>query len=98
NYPKFCGFGKEIDARLESLGAKRVHPRTDCDVEFDEPFSKWVNEALGALMNGLGQPAAVPATSAEAPGETDKDAGGPRYSRSHPFPAALLTNRKLNGE
>src|SRR6266566_4929408 len=29
NYLKFCGFGKELDTRLESLAAQRVHPRAD---------------------------------------------------------------------
>jgi sulfite reductase (NADPH) flavoprotein alpha-component len=49
NYPKFCAFGKDLDSRLESLSAQRAHPRADCDVEFEEPFAKWLNAALSAL-------------------------------------------------
>ncbi|MBI4326392.1 MAG: sulfite reductase subunit alpha [Chloroflexi bacterium] len=52
NYPKFCGFGKAVDARLESLGAHRVHPRADCDVEFEEAFAQWLDGALSALTAG----------------------------------------------
>ena len=62
NYPKFCAFGKGVDERLEKLGAMRVHPRTDCDVEYEEPFAKWMNGALSALA-----PAVAPAPPA-APG------------------------------
>src|SRR5579863_4962494 len=51
NYPKFCGFGKDLDARLQSLGAERVHPRADCDLEFEEPFGKWLNLALEKIGN-----------------------------------------------
>jgi sulfite reductase (NADPH) flavoprotein alpha-component len=129
NYAKFCGFGKDLDARLDKLGATRIHPRADCDVEFEEPFTKWLHGALGVLTV-----ADKPLTPALSPGERgnriqrdgkreadDSSAisqvsentpllsplplGGESqgegetrasYSRSNPFPARLLTNRKLN--
>lgn len=85
NYAKFCEFGKSVDTRLEQLGARRVLPRVDCDVDFDEGFRRW----LGGVMASFGASVGVaPATPAEVP------AG---HSRSNPFPARLLTNRKLNG-
>ena len=37
------------DNRLEELGAKRVFPRKDCDVDFDEPYAEWANGALPAI-------------------------------------------------
>jgi sulfite reductase (NADPH) flavoprotein alpha-component len=97
NYPKFCGFGRDLDARLETLGAQKVQARAECDVEFDEPFNKWVDAALNALAkNGVAQSAAPPAM--EIPGEKENaSAASVAYGRSNPFPAALLTNRKLNG-
>ncbi|HTD88883.1 MAG TPA: flavodoxin domain-containing protein, partial [Candidatus Binatia bacterium] len=39
NYPKFCACGKNFDEHLERLGAKRVHPRADCDLDYEEPFT-----------------------------------------------------------
>ena len=39
SYDLFCQTGKDIDARLEKLGAKRVVDRVDCDLEFDEAFA-----------------------------------------------------------
>ncbi|MEK7676858.1 MAG: sulfite reductase subunit alpha [Verrucomicrobiota bacterium] len=135
NYPMFCGFGKAVDARLESLGARRVHPRADCDLEFEEPFAQWLDGALNALTAGAASsnspqpltPAAAlsegerenPRQSAgvtSAPGKSDDqplpsplplrrgegqgegERGAVRgYSRADPFPAALVTNRILNG-
>ena len=35
NYAKFCGFARELDARLKQLGAVRVLPRTECDVDYE---------------------------------------------------------------
>jgi sulfite reductase (NADPH) flavoprotein alpha-component len=94
NYAKFCAFGKGVDERLEKLGATRVHPRTDCDVEYEEPFAKWMNGALSALA-----PAAAPAQPAAAPVvEVAPAKKTSTYSKSHPFPAPLLANVKLNGE
>lgn len=92
NYPKFCAFGKSVDERLEKLGAQRGHPRTDCDVEYEEPFAKWMNGALGALA-----PAAAPAPAATVVEAAPAKAAS-TYSKSHPFPAPLLANVRLNGE
>ena len=36
NYENFCGFGKNLDSRLKSLGAKRIFERIDCNVDFEE--------------------------------------------------------------
>ena len=103
NYPKFCAFGKGVDERLEKLGATRVHPRTDCDVEYEEPFAKWMDRALGALSTNArdGEKKLLVISNQS---ETAADGTAPtqslisNFSRSHPFPAPLLANVRLNGE
>ena len=35
NYPLFCQSGKDIDARLEKLGAKKLAERIDLDLDFE---------------------------------------------------------------
>ena len=103
NYPKFCAFGKAVDERLEKLGATRAHPRTDCDVEYDEPFAKWTSGALGALAPqgadaGAGKLLVISNQSeAAADGATPTQSLNTNYSRSHPFPSPLLANVRLNG-
>jgi len=49
SYEEFCKCGKDFDARFEELGGKRIHPRTDCDVDFDEPFQHWAQGVMEAL-------------------------------------------------
>ena len=44
SYERFCEAGKLVDRRLEELGATRLHARVDCDVEFEEPTSDWIEK------------------------------------------------------
>ena len=48
-YAEFCAVGKAIDERLAVLGAKRVVERIDCDLDFAEPASRWIKQALNAF-------------------------------------------------
>ncbi len=97
SYEHFCKMGKDFDARLEALGAKRVHDRVDCDVDFDDDFAAWHVAALKALEE-LAAPAAATAT-ATAPATTGAPAAAPvKYSRKNPFPSALKERVLLNGK
>ena len=94
NYPKFCGFGKDVDLRLESLGAQRVHSRADCDVDFEEPFATWLNEALTKIGARSAENVELKSEAHVQAGETPAPPG--KYSRTNPFPATLLANKPLN--
>jgi len=89
SYEHFCRMGRDFDQRLEELGGKRVAPRADCDVDFEEPYQKWIKTALAALENQA--PPAPAAAPAIAP------AAAPAWSRSHPFEAELLERVNLSG-
>ncbi len=93
NYAAFCQFGKICDERLEKLGAKRVHPRVDCDVDYDAPAKSWTEGVFAALASTPGGAAAPALNGARVAEETPAEAG---YSKKNPFPARLLTNRLLN--
>jgi sulfite reductase (NADPH) flavoprotein alpha-component len=104
NYPQFCAFGKAIDDRLQALGASPVHPRVNCDVEYEEPFSRWIHGALAALHGDAKASVASQAVPASIAVITRPQQGGPPdaevesgYTRKNPFPARLITNRRLNG-
>jgi len=88
-YEKFCQTGKEIDARLEALGAARVAARQDLDVDYEEGFAVWLGAALGALAPTA---AAVVARVAEAV------VPAVEYGKKRPFPAELMEKVWLNGE
>ena len=49
NYPDFCKCGIDFDTRLEQLGASRLFPRIDSDVDYDGPFKQW-SEGLLSLL------------------------------------------------
>lgn len=41
-YYRFCEAGKQMDAALQHLGASRLAPRVDCDLDYEQPFSVWL--------------------------------------------------------
>jgi sulfite reductase (NADPH) flavoprotein alpha-component len=87
NYTLFCQAGKDFDAFLEKHGATRVHPRTDCDVDYEEPFGTWLNAALSAF--GSSSSSSVAPSTSEGTSESG-------YSKKNPFPAPVLVVRNLN--
>lgn len=85
SYPDFCKCGIEFDERLATLGAQRLLPRVDCDVDYDTPFASWSQQLIQLL---------APQVSAVAADSLDLEESG--YSKKRPFPAALLQNFNLN--
>lgn len=91
NYTLFCQAGKDFDAYLEKRGATRVHPRVDCDTDYETPFDGWLNAALGAFGATAAAASAAPASDASpAPGVVIHD-------KKNPFAAPVLAVRALNG-
>jgi len=97
-YDRFCQAGRDLDERLEELGAVRLHPRSDCDVEFHDPAEAWMEGVLAALCRETGPSRVVGGAPARvgAPGAATAVTGPPRYDRRHPFPAEVLRNVNLN--
>ena len=89
-YEKFCQVGKDIDARLEGLGAQRIFGRQDCDVDYEDAFAAWLDGSLSALAPLSATPvahSAVPAFSSAV-----------EYGKKNPFPAETIDTVLLNGE
>lgn len=101
NYTLFCKCGQDFDAALEKLGATRVAPRVDCDVDYEEKFSAWLNTALTALSaSGTASGAGTTTTTAASsePGVAAEDTPAVSgFSRSRPYAARILASRCLNG-
>ncbi|OYV82088.1 MAG: sulfite reductase subunit alpha, partial [Acidiphilium sp. 21-68-69] len=49
SYAQFCETGKQIDARLEALGARRIAPRLDCDLDYEAPAANFIDSLFTAL-------------------------------------------------
>ncbi|WP_249593712.1 assimilatory sulfite reductase (NADPH) flavoprotein subunit [Peribacillus frigoritolerans] len=91
SYEFFCETGKQFDKRLEELGGTRLFPRMDCDLDYDEPASEWLEGVISSLSEGqVSSAAAVPEAKASAGEQTS-------YSRTNPFKAEVLENINLNG-
>ncbi|WP_249712973.1 flavodoxin domain-containing protein, partial [Bacillus cereus] len=41
SYEFFCKTGKDFDEQFAKLGATRMVPRTDCDVDYDDAAAQW---------------------------------------------------------
>ena len=94
SYEHFCQTGRDFDARLEALGGSRIHPRTDCDVDFEDAAEAWMDGAIEAFAAELDAPPSNVVAFPPGGGQ-----GGPQsYSRKNPFHATLLDNLVLNAE
>ena len=86
DYPDFCKCGIEFDERLAALGAEALHPRVDCDVDFDDDYARWKDGIVKALGSY--------AVKTEDTAEDEVDEG---YGKKNPFPSSILCNANLNG-
>ncbi|AIQ19246.1 sulfite reductase [NADPH] flavoprotein alpha-component [Paenibacillus sp. FSL H7-0357] len=94
SYEFFCQTGKDFDQRLEELGGRRLSPRVDCDLDYDEPVAEWFQQVISSLSGPQNAPAiAGEAVQAAEHAESPDSA----YSRNHPFLAEVLENLNLNG-
>jgi sulfite reductase (NADPH) flavoprotein alpha-component len=96
SYVNFCETGRQIDARLEALGGKRIAPRVDCDLDYEEPAASWTKQALKELAD-LVEP--EPAPSRPTRGEVinfPSAAAAPLYGKANPFPAEITELVNLN--
>ncbi|HEU4593157.1 MAG TPA: flavodoxin domain-containing protein, partial [Steroidobacteraceae bacterium] len=97
SYPKFCEAGRIVDERLAKLGAKRLLPRVDCDVDFEKLAQTWADDALARVREhaeklkpatGLAPTAAQPVAAQPAIAE---------LTRAQPATAEVLANQRIVG-
>lgn len=97
SYPKFCEAGRVVDERLAKLGAKRLLPRVDCDVDFEKLAKTWADDALARIReiaDKLKPAGGVAASVAAAPAAA---AHAPELTRAAPATAEVLANQRIVG-
>ncbi|MCW4354157.1 bifunctional nitrate reductase/sulfite reductase flavoprotein subunit alpha [Hoyosella sp. YIM 151337] len=92
NYDNFCGHGRNIDTRLAQLGAAPILNRVDCEPEYHEPATQWLDSVLAALTS-TAPPTAAPVKPV-APMAVPVAAQP--FTRENPTPAPLVTNTLLS--
>lgn len=90
SYEKFCETGRRFDEQLEALGARRIHDRADCDVDFAALSNAWIDAVTQRLATDLASSAPVAVTSAPRVA-----AVATAYTRKNPFAAPVLLNQRL---
>lgn len=93
SYEFFCQTGKDFDARLEELGADRILPRVDCDIDFEELANEWIDN----IINELGDQEVKQVVQDAQNEPIQNDVAAPVYSRTNPFEAEVLENEKITG-
>ncbi len=99
SYEKFCETGRQFDARLEALGAKRFRPREECDVEFDLVARRWIDDVLTHVIASSNAGAQSNAETVSRGGDAEIRSAtvSTAHTRRNPFHASILTNQRLTG-
>jgi sulfite reductase (NADPH) flavoprotein alpha-component len=98
-YVNFCQTGRQIDERLAALGATRVSPRVDLDLDFAKPAASWTEKVL-ALLAPIEAEAETNVVRVEFKGHNataEADADEPAYTAENPFTAEVTASVNLNG-
>ncbi|MBT0727974.1 NADPH-dependent assimilatory sulfite reductase flavoprotein subunit [Rosenbergiella australiborealis] len=95
SYEFFCQAGKDFDQQLAALGAERLLPRVDADVDYTLAAEQWRADVVTLLK------ARVPSSSSQALaqaslGNSDTLDSTP-YSKESPLTASLAVSQKITG-
>lgn len=103
NYEQFCGHGKKLFARLETLGAKALLPRLDCDTDFEAPAQAWFEQLkplLAAKLTSENSTSSRIAAKISVPMTTPAgdlaSKSVPGFNKNNPYGSRLVINQKLN--
>jgi sulfite reductase (NADPH) flavoprotein alpha-component len=91
SYPRFCETGRQVHDRLAHLGARRLLPFVECDVDYDRLATPWVEQVVSGAREALGASAVATVTRLRAV------AVEPQFSREAPFAAEVIANQRITG-
>lgn len=92
SYQNFCQTGRELDLRLEQLGARRLLDRQECDLDFESDAGEWqrkVLETVEPLLRDQNTAETVPLLRAIPSSPV------PTFTRTDPYQAEVLLNQKI---
>jgi sulfite reductase (NADPH) flavoprotein alpha-component len=91
SYPKFCETGRQVDERLAALGARRLLPRVECDVDFERLAAPWLDQVVTSARDAVGGPQVATVTRLRSVPTA------PLYDREQPFEARVVANQRITG-
>lgn len=93
SYADFCGIARKLDARLAELGAARVQPLGEADLDIDTVAAPWREQALTHARDLL-KPAPATQLATVTP---LRPHALPAWSQDKPFIAEVLANQRITG-
>ena len=93
SYEFYCQTGKDFDLNLEKLGAKRIAPRIDCDVDYEADAKTWSDVVIKQTKDLLGSETTSNNVVALSNASTAEDL----YTKQSPYTAELLVSQKITG-
>ena len=90
SYPQFCATGRALDERFEALGARRLLPRTEADLDVETRAGPWLEQALATVRSEAGNPRRATVT-------TLRPASAPEPGRDQPVALEVLANQRVTG-
>lgn len=94
-YEHYCSAGKQIDERLEQLGATRIADRVDCDVDYEDDAAAWLAGVVAKITPTEAPVVAVNGNGAVSTNGVAATAGA--HNKKHPFSAPILDNVVITG-
>lgn len=91
NYDQFCGHGRNLDARLEALGAQRLMARVECDADYQRTADAWLDRVVARIKEEDAALHAVPAG-----GAIPEVLPGCAATKARPAATRLIHNVRLN--
>lgn len=94
SYEKFCQTGREFDERFAELGAERLHPCIEADVDYQAKAGQWESQwwetAESLRPTQAGERPKLSVVSGAAP-------QAPKWSKFEPFTAQVLDSFRITG-
>lgn len=91
SYAEFCGIARKLDNRLAELGAQRLQPAGEADLDIDAVATPWRIQALADARTTLGE------VVSPAPSNVTPLRHASAYNAQHPFSAELLARQVISG-
>lgn len=92
SYPNFCAIGRQLDERFAALGAQRLLPAGEADVDLETVAHPWLERALQQAREQLKTSTPLAKVT---PLRTARST--PAWHREQPFQAPLLLNQRITG-
>lgn len=89
SYVNFCQTGRELDTRLAELGATRLEPVVECDIDYENAARSWTERIIDGLPETAKPDRVKPRLRAVETASV--------YNRQNPFQAEVLVNQRITG-